>query len=216
MKKWCGILFALLAIGGCAAESRGGGSRATGKTFQSVLINLIPETSAYTVDEVSRGAVRFSARVENKGDRSITFAHPAVCFPADRPIDRSLNFADFHGKLEILLTVKKPDGQVVVLRDGPHFFDPGGVSHFIIPPGESIRFYVGWFFQNARGRWEDDLTAERAFTEQGPYRVTLLYRNFFQKAFVYDASSGKSNLIPVWTGEIRSNEVAVKIAGEAF
>jgi len=125
--------------------------------------------------------------------------------------DQWKDFPHHHGKSEILLTIEKPDGRIVVLRDGPHFFDPYNISHLTIEPGESKQFYVGWFFLNARGRWDDDSQAAIVFTEKGHYRVTLLYRNLFPRGFVYDTSTGKSSSITVWTGEIQSNTVTVEI-----
>jgi len=214
MNKCCTIiftLFALLAIGGYNNESQASRATPTDKTSQKTLIKLNPKTSEYNINEVSKGAVRFSASVENKDDSLIIFAHPTICFPADYQIGKSLNFKDHHGKSEILLKIEKPDGQIIILRDGPHFFDPNNMSHFTINPGESKLFYVGWFFQNARGRWEDDLKAQSVFMGKGRYRVKLLYRNFFPKAFIYDTSTSKSSLINVWTGEMQSNEVIVKI-----
>lgn len=204
-------LFTLFAIGGYNNESRASRVTPTDKASQKTVITLNPKTSEYNIIEVSKGAVRFSASVENQGDRSITFAHPTICLPADYQIGKSLNFKDHHGKSEILLTIEKPDGEIVVLRDGPHFFDPNNISQFNINPGESKLFYVGWFFKNARGRWKDDLKAESVFMGKGQYRVKLLYRNIFPKALVYDTSTSKSSLINVWTGEIQSNEVIVKI-----
>jgi hypothetical protein len=113
-------LFTLLANGGYNNESQASEATPTDKTIQNILIKLNPKTSEYNINEVSKGAVRFSASVENQGDRSITFAHSTICFPADYPIGKSLSFRNYHGKSEILLTIKKPDGQIVILRDGPH------------------------------------------------------------------------------------------------
>jgi hypothetical protein len=97
------------------------------------------------------------------------------------------------------------------LRDGPYYFDPKKIDRFTIQLGESRQFYVGWFFQHARGRWENDTVASNLFLNRGQYKVRLLYRNFFPKAAVYDRSTNKTNFIKVWTGEILSNEVMVII-----
>ena len=204
-------LLALLVIDAYSNESSTYRITPTDKAVQKTSIKLSPNTSEYNINEVSKGAVRFSASVENKNNKLITFAHPAICFPADYQVGQTLNFKDHHGKSEILLSIEKPDGRIVILRDGPHFFDPNNISHFTINPGESKLFYVGWFFQNARGRWEDDMIAARIFMGKGEYRVKLFYRNFFPKAFAYDTSTRKNQLIKVWTGEIQSNEVIVKI-----
>lgn len=184
---------------------------ATGSDAQALAITLGPASSNYDIDEVLKGTVQFAVSVENKGDFEITFAHPVICFPEDYRIGDSLNIQEYHGNSEILLTVEKPDGSVAVLRDGPHFFDPDKESHFIIKPGESNLFYLGWFFQNARGGWEDNIKAETVFNGRGQYRLKLLYRNFFPKALINDATTGKSRFINVWTGEIPSNEVIVTI-----
>jgi hypothetical protein len=214
VNKYCIVVFTfftLIAMSGCSNKNQSSMIFPNEKTCHEIVITLNPKTSEYTISEVLRGAVSFSASVKNQGNRSITFAHPTVCFPADYQTGQSMDFNDRHGKSEILLTLEKPDGKIVVLRDGPHFFDPYNISHFTINPGESKQFHVGWFFQNARGRWEDDLKAETVFKEKGTYLVTLLYRNFFPKGFVYDTSTDKSSLISVWTGEIQSNEVTVEI-----
>ena len=204
-------LCTLLAIGGHHHESHASGTNPTDKTGQPAIMTLNPRASEYHIRDVSKGAVHFSASVANQGDGLMTFAHPAICFPVGHTIGKSLNFQDRHGKSEILLTIEKPDGRIVVLRDGPHFFDPDNISHFNIGPGESKLFHVGWFFQNARGRWEDDVKAQSVFMEEGRYRVRLLYRNSFPSAFVYDTSTSKTMILDVWTGEIQSNEVIVEI-----
>jgi hypothetical protein len=204
-------LLALVVMSGYSYENSASRVIPNDNVSQKTSIKLIPNISEYNINEVSKGEVRFSAFVENKDSNLIIFAHPVICFPADYQVGKTLNFKDRHGKSEILLTIEKPDGRIVILRDGPHFFDPNNISHFTINPGESKLFYVGWFFQNARGRWENDLKAASVFMGKGLYRVQLLYRNFFPKAFVYDTITSKSRLIEVWTGEIQSNEVIVKI-----
>lgn len=204
------IAFSLFIFTGCKNESQAP-SPSNDNNHQPLVITLGPQSSSYTIDEVFKGTIQFAVSVENKDNSEITFAHPTICFPTDYKIGNSLDFRDRHGKSEILLTVEKPDGSVVILRDGPHFFDPNNVSHFKMSPGESDLFYIGWFFQNARGGWEDDLKAENVFKGRGQYRLHLLYRNFFPKALVHDVSTKKSHFIDVWTGEIRSNEVIVTI-----
>jgi len=201
----------LLSIDGYSHVGQASTVSPTKETGRRILIKLNPKTSEYEMKEVSRGAVRFSAFVENRGDRAVIFAHPAICFPAEYRIGETLNLKDRHGRSEILLTIEKPDGQTIILRDGPHYFDPDNVSHFNIDPGKSKPFHIGWFFLNARGRWEDDLKAARVFMERGHYRIRLLYRNFFPKALVYDATTGKIRVLKAWTGEIVSNKVILRI-----
>lgn len=213
MKKFYATVIALislLTITGCKNDSPAP-PPAPGSDPQALDITLGPESSIYSIDDVFRGAVQFAVSVENKGESEITFAHPTICFPADYEIGDSLDFRGKHGKSEILMTVEKPDGSTVILRDGPHFFDPNNASYFKMNPDESDLFYIGWFFQNARGGWEDDLKAENVFTEKGQYRLRLLYRNFFPKALIHDASNDTSRFSDVWTGEIESNEVLVTI-----
>ena len=203
-------LLLLFAITSCEKDGQAP-SPETGSDAQTLVITLGPGSSEYDIDEIFEGTVQFAVSVENRGDSEITFAHPVICFPEDYRIGDSLNFQEYHGKSEILLTVEKPDGSVVTLRDGPHFFDPDKKSYFIIEPGESNLFYLGWFFQNARGGWEDNVKAENVFNGRGQYRLRLLYRNFFPKALINDATTGKSRFMDVWTGEIRSNDVLVMI-----
>lgn len=213
MIKFCTaviIVFSLFTIAGCKNEGQAPVS-AAGNGHQSIAITLGPHSSSYDIDEVFKGAIQFAVSVENKDDSEITFAHPTICFPENYQIGKSIDFRDRHGKSEILLTIEKPDGSIVILRDGPHFFDPNNVSYFKMSPGESGLFYIGWFFQNARGGWEDDLKAENVFTGRGQYKLHLLYRNFFPKALIHDVSTDKSRFLDVWTGEIRSNEVIVTI-----
>lgn len=213
MKRFCAeviVLLSLLTIAGCKNDNQAH-PPAADSDAQALVITLGPESSIYDIEEVFKGAVQFAVSVENRGGSEITFAHPVICFPENHRIGDSLNIREYHGKSEILLTVEKPDGSVVTLRDGPHFFDPDNASYFIIDPGESDLFYIGWFFQNARGGWEDNIKAENVFTGRGLYRLKLLYRNFFPKALIHDAQTSKSRFTDVWTGEIQSNEVVVTI-----
>lgn len=203
-------LLLLFAITSCEKDGQPPTST-PGSNALPLTITLGPQSSEYSIDDVFRGDIQFAVSVENRAESEISFAHPTICFPEDYRIGDSLDLAEHHGKSEILLTVEKPDGNTVTLRDGPHFFDPDKKGYFIIRPGESDLFYLGWFFQNARGGWEDNIKAENVFTGRGEYRLTLLYRNFFPKALVHDTAADKSRFIDVWTGEARSNEVVVTI-----
>jgi hypothetical protein len=204
------ILLALLALTGCKDNDQAP-APATGSGTNPLIIKLGPQSSEYPIDDVFKGDIQFAASVKNMGDHEVTFAHPTICFPEDYRIGDSLDLTEHHGKSEILLTVEKPDGSVVVLRDGPHFFDPDKESYFTIKTGQSDLFYIGWFFQNARGGWEDDIKAENVFTGRGEYRLTVLYRNFFPRALVRDAATEKSRFMDVWTGEVESNTIVVTI-----
>jgi hypothetical protein len=200
----------LITLGGCD----GGQNTAISPpetTLHPPKITLGPESSEYTRDEVFKSTVQFAVAVENKNTGPITFAHPAICFPEKHQIGESLDLRVRHGKSEILLTVRRPDGSEIVLRDAPHFFGPDNVSHFFIDPGESGLFFIGWFFQNAQGGWENDISPRDVFTGRGEYRLKLLYRNIFPKALIHDTATGRSRYTDVWTGEIRSNEVTVTI-----
>jgi hypothetical protein len=70
---------------------------------------------------------------------------------------------------------------------------------------------LGWFFQNARGRWENDAEAAAAFLDKGKYKVTIIFRNALPFAYLNNADTNKPELVKVWTGEMQSEEVAVEI-----
>jgi hypothetical protein len=172
------------------------------------LRTLAPE---YGLDEVRRGAVGFLASIENRGDAAVNVAHPTACFPAVLREGESFHVSERHGKSEIVLTVQRPDGSVVVLRDGLHFFEPGNIPLLTVPPGGSKDFSLGWFFLSSRMTWEDSRLAERLFLESGSFRASLLFRNSFPKAAVYDSATKRTDFMDVWTGELRSNEVALEV-----
>lgn len=176
-----------------------------------ISLSLYPEKSAYSSQDKPHSSVKFHAVIKNLGNTPITVAHPSICMPSDYQIDEIFHIKDRHGKSEILLRVEKPDGKIVILRDGPHFFDPKLTDRFLILPGETAQFSLGWFFPNARGRWEDDLEAYSLFSMKGTYRIRLLYRNFYPKAVIHDRKTKKTGFIPVWTGEILSNEAVLTI-----
>lgn len=206
-----GFLLTWIFSTGCGSEGNLLITHPSIKANQSTSITLIPEKSEYDVRDVPSGSVKFYASIKNHGNRPITIAHPTICLPADYQMGKTYHFKDHHGKSEILLSVIKPDNKTLTLRDGPYYFDPKRTDRFTIQPGESKQFYVGWFFQHARGRWENDSEAANLFLNKGQYKVRLLYRNFFPKAAIYDRSTNKTSFIKVWTGEIPSNEVIVKI-----
>jgi len=167
-------------------------------------VTLTPGSPVYELDAAAAGAVRFFADVQNPRARSVVVAHPTVCVPAGRDAFR---VEDRHGRSEILLEVTRPDGSRVTLRDGPHFFEPGRTSHLRIPPGGSQRFTVGWFFLNARGRWENDAAAATLFSQPGQYTVRIVLRNMFRCAIGPDDWTP----VEVWTGEMRSDPVTIRI-----
>lgn len=182
-----------------------------GEVSKTISITVEPKTSEYDLETVSRGAIGFSASIHNRSDETITIAHPSLCFPAHYKPGEKRNFRDSHGKSEILFKIIRPNGKTVILRDGPHFFEADTPDNLIIPSNESKTFHLGWFFLNARGRWEDDAKAATVFMDKGQFKAQLLYRNLFPKAVAIEPSTNKSRFINVWTGEILSNEVTVKI-----
>ena len=172
------------------------------------LAPVLPEVSA---KDVPYGAVRFHASIRNSGEHEVIVAHPSICLPSDHDLKKTWKFVELHGKSEILLRITRPDNRTVVLRDGHFFFDPGGLSHFAIAPGGTARFDLGWFFQNARGRWENWQVADTVFLDRGRYTVQLLFRNVLPKAAIADQASGRMTVTDVWTGEVLSNQAEVEV-----
>jgi hypothetical protein len=170
------------------------------------------QDAASRVTAVPQGAVGFTASVKNEGTTTITMAHPSICVPSGyKPGDRR-RINDSHGKSEILLTITRPDDTTIVLRDGYlHYFDPDNVPLLTIPPNGIRVFHVGWFFQNARGRWEQDDEAAKVFLLKGKYRIRLMFRNVFPRAALYDASAKGLKYIDVWTGEMESREITIEV-----
>jgi len=201
------LLAALLAAGcsGSRTDARQG-------SRPGVSLSLAPRSASFELAQVPRGAVGFTALIRNDGKTTVTVAHPSICVPVEAAPGETRRFSDSHGKSEILLTIGRPDGTTVTLRDGfLHGFDPGNRRLLTIPPGMSMGFDLGWFFENARGRWEKDSEAARAFLSQGTYSVRLLLRNRFPRAALYDAVAGESRLVDVWTGELESPEISVAV-----
>jgi len=206
-------LFILLAIGVFLAANCGGNDAAVkGISRSSTTIQLLPKSPVFDLESVPQGAVSFTASIKNGGAKTITLAHPSVCFPADYKLGDIRRFEDSHGKSEILVEITRPDGSKLVMRDGSMYaFDPENVPILTIPPGETREFEVGWFFQNARGRWEQDGEAAKAFLIKGEYRVRILFRNSFPKAALYDENAGGTQWIDVWTGEMESPEITIEV-----
>ena len=167
-------------------------------------VRLRPASTTFTLDEARQGAVAFTAEIRNPRDLPVIVAHPSACFP--RGVS-SIDRRDRHGRSEILLEVILPAGDRVVLRDGPFFFEPGFVDHLTIPAGGSERFSVGWFFTNARGRWENDGLAATLFAAPGEYSVAIVIRNSFPCVLQPNVREPRD----VWTGEMRSAPVTITI-----
>lgn len=161
---------------------------------------------------VPQGAVRFTATIRNEGPETITVAHPAACLPPDYTPGETWYLEDSHGKSEILLQILRPDGSEIVLRDGYRsYFDPGNMPVLRIPSGRTGTFDVGWFFQNARGRWERDDEAARVFLLKGTYKVRMLIHNQFPTAGLYDMQTKEMKFLKIWTGEMESQEITIEI-----
>jgi len=190
-----------------------------GKNAESVMntdaiasIRLHAESAVFEIDEVPKGAVIFTAEIRNEGSTTLTIAHPSICFPAARKQGKAGHIDDSRGKSEILLKIRKPDGSHVVLRDGHlHYFDPGNFPLLIIPPKKTGTFHIGWFFRNARGRWEQDDEAAKVFLAKGDYKVGITFRNVFSAATFFDEGVGAVKSIEVWTGEMESAEISVEV-----
>lgn len=175
-------------------------------------IRLLPTSTTFGIDEVPNGAVGFTASIKNEGAAPLIIAHPSICFPAEYKQGETRGFDEFHGKSEILLKIRKPDGTTVVLRDGHlYYFDPGNIPLLTITPNATKTFHVGWFFQNARGRWEQDDEAARVFLLKGEYAIRIAFRNVFPKAALYDENAKGIKFIDVWTGEMESAEIIIEV-----
>lgn len=150
-----------------------GASAGTAPPAGEVSLELTPTAAVYDLNKVRHGAVQFWATVHNGSDREIILAHPWVCRSTDSPADcretRSLDPASRRGKAEILLTVRRPHGKTVALRDGLRWFEPDQADHMTLSPGQSGRFHLGWFFENARApaAWWDPELGMRLFTAKG-------------------------------------------------
>lgn len=203
------VLFLLMAIA-CTTAARNW-SITSPERSKTISVTLSPGVAAYKQDAVPTGAVRFTATIRNVTDQMIRIAHPSLCLPTDNPSGSFRPPKALHGNSEILLKIVRPDAATLILRDGPFFFDPGQVDSFMIAPRGTAHFDLGWFFPNARGRWEDSALADSAFMHKGKYRVQLLVRNFCPKAALYDPASERTMMVDVWTGEALSNEVDVVI-----
>ena len=212
------IVFSLLSVLVLAMGANWSNAVQRANSNPDISVRLIPDSTKFDLEKVPYGAVGFTASISNKGAKTIRVAHPAVCYPSDPwPADnkqgsRSIrDSSERHGKSEILLKITRPNGENVVLRDGHHFFDPGGAPLLEIPPNGTGNFQVGWFFQNARGRWERDNEAAEVFLLKGEYKVRILLRNVFPKARWNDGDSGWSPLVDVWTGEMESPEITIEV-----
>lgn len=194
-------------------------NRPNAQSAPDISIKLTPESSTYN----SNMEVHFYAIIENNGSEPITIAHPLTCFPVDFRQGNRISRKDKHGKSEIVLKVTKPNGVVVFLREGMGaFFEnfeneyeyeyANNINHLSIPADNSEKFYVGWFFENARGRWENDDKAWKVFSDKGKYKVMIIFRNSFPRAIINMNNKIHANsFIDVWTGEMQSDEATVNI-----
>lgn len=205
------ILIALSLVGPGASGIAPPGDSSQ-KAGSAVTISLLPDSTHLDIERVKRGAVGFTARIRNEGEAAVMIAHPNICFPADYVPGETRRREDSHGRSEILLRIERPDGERVVLRVGLlGFFEPGFFDHLLLRPGGTGSFHLGWFFENARGMWEDDARAWSVFREEGEYSVSVLFRNAFPKAWIRDEATGRPRSVEAWTGEMESEEVTVTI-----
>ncbi|HEY5749421.1 MAG TPA: hypothetical protein VIU12_25310 [Chryseolinea sp.] len=190
-------------------------------------IQLLSRSATFDIAEVPQGAVHFTALIKNAGATTMTIAHPMLCVPADYHQEE----IESHGKSEILLEITTPNGAEIILRDRSVFFEPcasaaDDLPFITIPPNGTGAFDVGWFFRNARGKWEHDVEAANVFLVKGRYKIRILIHNVFPKAMFYDdnARSGgvpktvgigvvlwERVLTDVWIGEMESPEITIEV-----
>jgi len=202
----------VLSLVGPAATGMTLPGHSQGPARSALTISLNPDATTIPIEDVRRGAIGFTARIRNEGEATVLIAHPNICFPADYVPGQTRRREDSHGRSEILLTIERPGGERVVLRQGLlGFFEPDNFDHRVIQPGKTASFHLGWFFENARGFWEDDARAWGVFREEGDYTVRILFRNAFPRARIHDASTGRPRVVEAWTGEMESEDVTVAI-----
>ena len=90
-------------------------------------------------------------------------------------------------------------------------FDPNNSQTLLVPPHGAASFELGWFFQNARGRWEQDILASRIFQVKGKFTVQLVFRNQLKHAVIYDQDTKQTHIHDVWQGELTSNPVTIEV-----
>jgi len=206
------VALAAIVVSAAAAGLGEESARRPHETKGRVSITLRPDASTLSIEDVTRGRVGFTATIHNQGQERLVIAHPTVCVPADFGSGKNASREDWHGESEILFTIDRPDHDRVVLREGMFaFFEPGNVDRLEIEPGADATFHVGWFFPNARGRWENDQVSWEVFRQPGEYEVSILYRNRFPRAWTRDRESGEVSMIDVWQGELESNVVTFAV-----
>lgn len=179
---------------------------------QNTILALIPGSQVYSLNQASLGKVHFMAEIINKSDDVLVIAHPLATFPEGYKHGDEYPPENRHNFSEILLNITQPSGEVVVLRESGHtYFEPGNLDYFYILPRNSKSFYVGWFFQNSKGRWEDDNKAWQAFSQKGQYEIYMVYRNFLPQAAVRTNPMEKAEFIQPWNGEIISEVVTIEV-----
>ncbi len=179
---------------------------------QSGTLTLTPGSKVYTLNQASMGKVHFMAEIKNTTEDVLVIAHPLTTYPEGYKHGDEFPSASRHGFSEILLNITQPNGEVVMLREGgSKYFEPGNLDYFFILPKSSKSFYVGWFFQNSKGRWEDDTQAWKAFAQKGTYEIYMVYRNFLPLAAVRTNPMEKAEFIKPWNGEIISETITVEV-----
>ncbi len=179
---------------------------------QIAKITLTPGSQSYSLNQASLGKVHFMAELTNKTDEVLVIVHPLVTYPEDYMHGDEYPPESRHGLAEILLNITQPSGESMMLREGGRtYFEPGNMDYLYVLPKSSKSFYVGWFFQNSKGRWEDDNQAWKAFGEKGTYEVEIIYRNFLPKAAVRTNPMQKAEFIKPWNGEILSETITIEV-----
>ena len=90
------------------------------------------------------------------------------------------------------------------------YFPPENLATFDLGPGEEGSFLVGWFFPASMGQW-DPPEAESVFQKPGEYTIRVTYRNSFPVAMVNRENPPGADTFEVWTGELRSNPVTIRM-----
>lgn len=175
----------------------------------TLTLSLKPANAMYSLDEAMAGNVTISARFTNAGDDTVFLAHPSVCVPESYGPGDTFSFDSRHGRSEILLYIRKPDGALVVLRNNVlRGFEPGNRFHLDIAPGGSEEIRLGWLGPDyALGQW--DGFAGPLFDQRGMYGIRMLYRNQYGKALSFGEGADIFAEYTPWTGEVGSGTVTI-------
>ncbi len=198
----------------------------------SISISISPEKSNYrnkqyfkTIDDPtidrsnSADNIRFLVTFKNNTSKPLTIAHPFWVRANILKEEGSKFTTALYGKSELLLVITKPDNEKVTLREAAfsHQFEfvtssqHDAYSHLTIPPNHEETIVEGWFHENARGKWDDDIKAWNVFSNKGVYKVKVVLNNMHSKASINKVGGGTHDILDIWTGQIQSNETIVNI-----